>query len=362
MAARRCGTSWQDAGPMDAMAHDLPGRVDDAVGEAAAGGFSGTIRVEVAGGVIHESAHGFADRAHGLANTADTRIGIASGAKGFTALAVLALVEQGALSLHTTARSLLGDDLPLIDASVTVEQLLSHRSGIGDYLDEGTMGAITDYAMPVPVQQLACPADFLAILDGYPMVATPGERFAYNNGAFVVLSILVERATGRSYYDLVDELVCRPAGLDRTGFFRHDELPGDVALGYLHADGLRSNVLHVPVRGAGDGGIHTTAADISRLWRALFDGRIVSPAVVAAMVQRRGSTEKGTPYGLGVWLDRATDAVSLEGYDAGASFHSVHQPSRDVTWSVLSNTCEGAWPVVSSLVEVLGTSAATPTS
>lgn len=78
-------------------------------------------------------AFGLADRAHEIANTVDTVFAIASGTKGFTALTVMSLVQDGALSLSTTARSVLGGDLPLIDDAVTVEHLLAHRSGIGDY-------------------------------------------------------------------------------------------------------------------------------------------------------------------------------------------------------------------------------------
>jgi CubicO group peptidase (beta-lactamase class C family) len=78
-------------------------------------------------------AFGLADRAHEIANTVDTVFAIASGTKGFTALTVMSLVQDGAISLSTTARSVLGGDLPLIDDAVTVEHLLAHRSGIGDY-------------------------------------------------------------------------------------------------------------------------------------------------------------------------------------------------------------------------------------
>ena len=72
-------------------------------------------------------AYGMADRGHGIPNTVDTRFAIASGTKGLTALAVMSLVEDGTLELATPARSLLGDDLPLIDDDVTVEHLLAHR-------------------------------------------------------------------------------------------------------------------------------------------------------------------------------------------------------------------------------------------
>src|SRR3954447_8052427 len=97
--------------------------------------FSGVIRIDREDACLFVGAYGLAHRGHRIANTVDTRFGIASGTKGMTALTVMTLVERGELELATTARPILGDDLPLIDDRVTVEQLLSHRSGIGDYLD-----------------------------------------------------------------------------------------------------------------------------------------------------------------------------------------------------------------------------------
>ncbi len=99
-----------------------------------------------------------------------------------------------------------------------------------------------------------------------------------------------------------------------TGFPRSDELPPGAATGYLHATGLRTNVLHVPVRGSGDGGADTTAADVHRLWDAVIWGRVVPPELVAAMT---------TP--------RDTDPSS--------------GLRRLRSWTVLSNTGEGAWPL-----------------
>lgn len=329
---------------MDGATGDLAERVERVVRET---GFSGVVRVDVGDDTVLERADGFADRAHGIPMTVDTRIGVASGAKGYTALAVMALVERGELALDTTARTVLGDDLPLIDDRVTVEHLLAHRSGIGDYLDEGEHGDITGYPMTLPVHQLATTASYLPMLDGRPQVSAPGERFTYNNGGFVVLALLAERASGRPFHDLVDELVIAPAGLARTAYLRSDELPGDAAIGYLHTDGLRSNLLHLPVRGSGDGGISTTVADVRRLWIARDEGRIVRPETVALMSRVHSDdthTSSGMRYGLGCWLPSA-GGVELEGYDAGASFRSTHHPDTNTTLTVLSNTSEGAWPI-----------------
>ncbi len=228
-----------------------------------------------------------------------------------TALAVVSLVEDGALELATTARSILGDDLPLIDDDVTVEHLLAHRSGIGDYLDEDVETDVTDYLLPVPVHQLATTEEYLAVLDGHPTKFAPGERFSYCNGGFVVLALIAERASGIPFHELVAQRVCEPAGMRDTAFLRSDELPGRAALGYLAADGLRTNVLHLPVRGSGDGGIYTTAADIRALWAAFFAGEIVSPDWVAEMTGReardRERDRERARYGLGFWLHASTD-------------------------------------------------------
>jgi CubicO group peptidase (beta-lactamase class C family) len=315
---------------------------------AAASGFSGVVRVDRGEEVELELAAGLADRSHGIPNAVDTQCALASGLKGLTALAVMCLVEDGVLSLGTTARSLLGDDLPLIADDVTVEHLLAHRSGIGDYLDEDAGGEITDYVMPVPVHELVGAEDFLRVLDGYPTRFAAGTEFAYCNGGYVVLAVLAERAGGVPYHDLVLERVCAPAGMRDTAFLRSDELPPRAALGYLDADGPRTNVLHLPVRGVGDGGIYSTAADVRALWTAFLGGRIVSPASVEEMTRPR-SDGHGRRYGLGFWLHASSDVVSLEGYDAGVSFRSLHDPGRDLTCTVVSNWTNGAWKLASFL-------------
>jgi CubicO group peptidase (beta-lactamase class C family) len=178
--------------------HELDHAVDEV---AAATDFSGVVRVDVDGEVELAKAFGLADRGHAIANTLDTQFGVASGAKGLTAVAVAALIEDGSLALTTTARSVLGADLPLIGDDVTVEHLLAHRSGVGDYLDEDTHQDVDDYVMPVPVQELATTEDYLAVLDGHPAKFRPDARFAYCNGGYVVLALIAERTSGIPFHE-----------------------------------------------------------------------------------------------------------------------------------------------------------------
>src|SRR5436190_16182006 len=153
-------------------------------------GFSGVVRVDRGGRLDFASVYGFADRAHEIPNTPETQFGIASGTKGLTALTIVSLVEEGSIELSTTARSLLGRDLPLIRDDVTIEHLLSHRSGIGDYLDEEADLDLADYPMPVPVHELATTEQYLVVLAGRETKFPPDERFAYSNSGYVVLALV----------------------------------------------------------------------------------------------------------------------------------------------------------------------------
>jgi CubicO group peptidase (beta-lactamase class C family) len=317
--------------------------------------FSGVVRVDRGGDTELLKAYGLAHRGLRLANAIDTQFCIASGTKGLTALTVITLIEEGRLELTTTARSLLAEDLPLIADDVTVEHLLAHRSGIGDYVDEEAGGAATDYVLSVAVHQLTTTEQYVPVLAEQPSKFPAGERFSYCNSGYVVLALIAERVTGTSFHDLVEQRVCVPADMRDTAFLRSDEPTGRAALGYLTADGLRTNVLHLPVKGSGDGGIYSTVADIHALWDAMFAGRVVASRWIGQIVRPRGETppRSSTAYGLGFWLDLSREAVALVGSDAGVSFRSVRDPASHVTYTVMSNTTDGAWPIARRLDEVL---------
>jgi CubicO group peptidase (beta-lactamase class C family) len=313
---------------------------------AAETAFSGVVQVD---GFV--KAYGLAHRGHEIPNVVDTRFALASGTKSLTACVVVSLIEEGVLELSTTARSVLGEDLPLIAGDVTVEHLLEHRSGIGDYVDEDSDLELTDYLLPVPVHELATTEQYLAVLGGHETKFPAGERFAYCNGSYVVLALIAERVAGVPFHELVRLRVCEPAGMVDTAFLRSDELPARTALGYVEIDGAwRSNIFHLPVRGSGDGGVYSTAADVDAFWRAFFAGRIVSADWVREMTRPRSEWES-RQYGLGFWLQTSTGTVALEGCDAGVSFRSLHDPVGGVTCTVISNSTDGAWPMARCVAE-----------
>jgi CubicO group peptidase (beta-lactamase class C family) len=235
----------------------------------------------------------------------------------------------------------------MVDERVNIRHLLCHRSGIGDYLDESIVASWDDYVMTIPVHRLDSSEAYVEVLDGCEQRFSPGEQFEYCNSGYAILAIIAERASTATFADLLKDLVTVPADMRQTGLVRMDELSADIARGYLSSAGLRSNVLHLPVLGTGDGGVFSNLHDIQSLWSSLFEGRLVAEATYRAMIQPLGhSSSMKCAYGLGFWLPDSTDAVMMEGVDAGVSIRSIYWPQDRSSFTVISNTSAGAWPLV----------------
>ena len=102
-----------------------------------------------------------------------------------------------------------------------------------------------------------------------------------------------------------------------TAYLRTNDLPADAALAYLDDEGNRTAVLHLPVRGNGDGGAYSTAGDLTLFWRALLEGRIVSSEMVTEMMRPRADVpDEDKRCGLGLFLLEDRDALVIEGVDA----------------------------------------------
>ena len=335
-SASGVGRLWQHGSMSPTAASSAERQLDEL-------SFSGVALVQHGDERIVEVASGLADRANGRPNGVDTRFATASVTKGFTAVTVASMIEDGLLALDTPLREVTGEALPDVDPGVTIEHLLGHTSGVGDYLDEEQLGDIDDMPLDVPAHVLDGPEAYLPLHNALQQVSRPGERFAYNNGGYVMLALAVEHAGGGSYHDEVRQRVFERAGMTSTDFERSDRLPADTALGYL-ADG-RTNVFHLPVIGTGDGGAYTTAPDMIRFWQALLAGAIVPVDVVDAMTTPRHEGPGGDHYGLGFWVAADGSSVFLEGMDAGVSMRTgIHRSSGRAFCAVANNSAD-AWPI-----------------
>lgn len=310
--------------------------------------FSGVVYVRQQESVLYQQARHFRDRRNQLKNTLDTRFGIASGTKLITALGIMKLVELGRIKLDDPAFSYIPQSFKTYDQTVTIKQLLSHTSGLPDYFDEDEVSEFSSFQVSVPWYLLKKPSDYLAVMPQKEMKFKPGTAFNYNNSGFIFLAMIIEFVTG-DYYRWIEDAVFKPAKMTESGFFLFNQLPSNTANGYVDLkDGnYRTNVFDLPIRGGGDGGMFTTAKDIDSLWTQLFKGDIVSKETVEKMIEPV-HTSAGLSYGLGVWLKQKDGGYYplIIGEDSGVSFQSEYRYDVDVVYVVLSNTQEGAWPIV----------------
>jgi CubicO group peptidase (beta-lactamase class C family) len=189
--------------------------------------FSGVVRITVGDEERFAGAYGLASRAWGVRNTLDTRFDTASITKLFTAVATLQQVDAGAFGLDTGAVGYLGLEGTTISPDVTVRHLLTHTSGIGDDADEEAGESYEAVWQGRPNYSVLEAADFLPQFVNRPPNFAPGQGCRYNNCGYVLLGLMVEQATGRSYRDVVQARL-RARGHGRGGVPAHG--PGQRAM------------------------------------------------------------------------------------------------------------------------------------
>lgn len=328
--------------------------------------FSGVVSVYGADGVLFQEARGLRNRGENLPNQPDTKFAIASGTKLFTGLAACKLIDDGKLSLDDKIHDVIKHDLKAINRDITVRHLLTHTSGIGDYIDEEASDEYNDILALYdhhPVHQWTSLAYYLPLFNELPAKFGPGERFGYSNGGFILLGLVIEGASGREYHDFVRETIVEPLRLSNTGFYRMNSLPGNTALGYTWNETLgelEANILFMPIIGGSDGGLFTCAADLDTLWRAVIDGKLLSPAMLdqflAPHITMDESNTLTRQYGLGVYLREqgGRKAYYAVGGDFGVDFFTAYFPGTGIVASALGNTEMNTGPLFRALAEALG--------
>lgn len=233
---------------------------------AASDAFSGVIMVAHGGKPIFLEAYGLADRAAKIANRIDTKFNIGSINKTFTGIAVRQLAAEGKINLDDPIKKYL-PDYPNADAAakITVRHLLNMTSGIGDFFGERYDAT--------PKDKIKSLKDYLPLFADKPLAFEPGSRNLYSNGGYVVLGLIVEKASGTDYYSTVRDHIFKPAGMADTESFAKDAVVANRALGYTGSGAQRKlNYDTLPGRGSSAGGGYSTAADLLKYVTALDKG------------------------------------------------------------------------------------------
>lgn len=305
--------------------------------------FSGVVSVKQEGKVVFEEAYGYSNRTCSSYNNAITRFGIASGTKILTSIAIGQLVEKGLISFDTYLKDCLDIGFPNFDPDITVEHLLTHSSGIPDYFDEEVMDDFAELWQERSMYNIRSPKDFLPMFQNGRMEFKPGEKFKYNNSGFIVLGLIVEQQSGMSFIDYVKKNIFEACGMNASGYFSFDKLPENTALGYVKEDSgeWRTNIYDLPIIGGPDGGVYITVGDLSKLWKAIFDYKLLGKTIVETMFKTHIQVNDTLYYGYGVWIIKEDEEILkyfVMGHDLGISMFSSIFPKYNIEATIIGNT------------------------
>ena len=323
---------------------DEIGQIHDFLEEqTAAGEFSGAVLIASDGEPVLLAGYGLANRDLDQPNHIETKFNLGSMDKMFTAVAVMQLLEQDKLSLDEVVGTYLPDYPDTeIAQQVTIHQLLTHTSGLGNYFDNPLYDEING-----DIRSLD---DYLELFVDTPLMFQPGERFSYSNSGYIVLGLITEAISGQSYYDYVRDHIFAPAGMQDTASVELDASAPDLAVGYtaLNEYGddtgeMNTNTDILPMRGGSAGGGYSTAPDLLAFGNALLDSRILGPETTELMLEGKVELGENVLYGYG-YLDRIVQGYRVVGHGGGfpgiCSLLGIY-PELEYTVVILSNSDYG---------------------
>jgi D-alanyl-D-alanine carboxypeptidase len=251
---------------------------------------------------------------------------VGSVTKQFTAAAVMRLVESGVLRVEDRARQW----LPELDApfdAITIEQLLTHTSGLGEYSNK-----LEDPWVPKTQQEI------LAIIESQPLQFTPGAQFAYRNAGYFLLGMILERASSKAYAQLLRDLFFEPLGLNRTSYCGTvTPSPNGYLLTPDGAFPVPAADMSMPFSA---GAICSTTDDLLRWTHALANGTAVSPQSYVRMTTSVDPASAPPPqygYGLITFPLDGRRRIWHNGDILGFQSHVAYFPEERLTIVVLVN-------------------------
>jgi CubicO group peptidase (beta-lactamase class C family) len=305
-------------------------------------GFSGTVMVARDGQVLFQRACGLANRADRIPMRIDTKLNLGSMNKMITAVAIAQLVESGKLAFDDPVGKHL-PDYPNADvaAKVRIHHLLTHTSGLGSFFSDEFQNASRTRFRTVQ--------DFMGLVQKEKLAFEPGARWQYSNSGFLLLGAIVEKVSGRSYFDYVRERIYQPAGMPDTDAYEMDEPVPNLAIGYVRdrqqRSGWRNNLFMHVIKGGPAGGGFSTAGDLIRFAEALRHGRLVTKSTWELLASRK--PELSSPdYGYGFAISGDGDVVGHTGGFPGISAQLAIYPKSGYASVALSNYGTSATAVV----------------
>lgn len=320
------------APPSDA---ELQSKVDaiaaDYLKRPGAAGLS--IGVARGGQVIIAKGYGLADVEFDVPADTQTMFRIGSITKQFTAAAIMKMVEQDRIELEDDISKFL-PDFPLQGRKVTVTQLLNHTSGIKSYTD---LGEEWEKVTPLELTH----EQMLALVKDKPFDFEPGSKWAYNNTGYYLLGMIIEKVSGKTYAQYMQEEFFTPLKLERTRYDSSSDIIKNRAQGYtLHDDQLVNDAPLGMSQPYAAGSLLSTGGDLVKWSMLLSSGQVVSPESFALMTSSTVLPDgKDTRYGFGLVMDDFENHSRIQHGGGIFGFNSMLMwfPDDDLSIAVISN-------------------------
>jgi len=311
------------------------GKVDQAAAQLYKDTPGAVVGVIKGGKLAFVKGYGAADLTYGMPFTPETPTNIGSSTKQFTGFALALLASRGKLSLDDDVRKHI-PELKDFGKTITLRHLLSHTTGYREFINtliiEGRQVLEGDYIAPDEV---------IKVINRQPALQNePGAEFNYNNSAFSLATIVVERVTGRTFPEFMREEVFLPLGMTKTWVRAN---PGQIipgrSIGYIAGEGGFREVRDL-YGSAGAGGIYTTPGDVAKWMRNFKTAELGGPEVIweltTSFVLNSGALSN---YGKGMFLDttRGLRRWQHGGNDVAHSSTFVYYPDLDAGYVVFSN-------------------------
>ena len=325
--------------------------------------FSGVVLIKRENEEIFSGAYGYANRSWGIKNSLETRFRIGSISKMFTAVSILQLIDSGKLDFDTSVVRYLGLEDTKIPEEVTIHSLLTHTSGIADYFDEnGSDDEWEKLWAEKPIYTVKTLYDYLQLFAYDEPKYKVGEKFRYNGAGYILLGLVIEKASGKSYFNYVRENIFSKLNMKNTDFISLDEVYDNVAEGYEPVKDKEGNIVlwkrniyTTTPTAASDGGATSTAFDLIDFIQSLRSRELLSEfmtkKILTPQVLDEGSNgfrEYTWKYGYANWfiLDNNNNVIrgGHTGEEYGVSCRLYYYPSLNIDVAILGNQgwCAGS--------------------
>jgi CubicO group peptidase (beta-lactamase class C family) len=322
-------------GPAEEEAGHLSKKIDAIVEEAMKRDqvVGTSVGIQKKGEIILAKGYGFADLENRVEATEHTVYRLGSVTKQFTAVAIMMLVEQGKILLDDDLTKFL-PDYPTKGHRITIDRLLNHTSGIKGYTEMGDKfwgKARLDLSHE----------EMIDLFSQEPFEFAPGERYQYNNSAYYLLGVIIEKASEMPYADFLTENIFEPLGLSETYYLDNSPIVENRAEGYEVRKGkvVNDDLLSMRLPFSA-GALGSSVVDILKWQKALEEHRLISVESYQKMKSAEtlnDGTVSTYGYGLDIGSMEGRVKVSHGGGINGFRAQLSHYPEEDLTVVVLCN-------------------------